>query len=217
MATMTQKDAWQLAGQTVAAHRDELRALTTHAELFEWAKANSLATQNLFPKFKSELRKQVHVDYDALRAQAMTERAASLSAAASDAPLIRLCTAGDIEVNSFAVCDVEGGDPWYGLFHEKDRVTDQDEADLSAARKAIYLAGQARQYGELDVVRLELTVSNHMVDADSLRDAAVRGKVVVEVTVVDGDDDNPALEMCRVPGFRTWREVSLTDLIAQEG
>ena len=216
MTTMKANAAWDTASVAVRDHADELRQLTTHTELFGWAKEHDLNTKMLFPKFKTELRKQLHIDYDELRDQAMVEREAALSAAAEDesVPTIALWTAGDAEVDSFAVCNGEGGDPWYGTFHERDAVTDQDEADLAAARKAVYLAEQARKFAELDVVRLALVVSNHRVTAETLRKDAVRGRVVVDLEVVDGE--NPALEVCRLPGYRTWREVSLTDLVGQE-
>ena len=38
----------------------------------------------------------------------------------------------------------------------------------------------------------------------------------VTIDVVDDAADNPALEVCRLPGFRGWREVSLTDLLAAD-
>lgn len=206
---------WETAQKVVRDNATALRSMTTHTELYTWAKGNTLATKRLFPKFKTELRKQLHIDYDALREQAIADRYAQLTAVAGDAPTIELCCAGDGEVSTFAICNSEGGDPWYGDFYEEDPIYREGEqltADVSAAGKAIYLAGQAREFADLEAVKLVLTTSNHAVDIDVLRRDSVRHRVLVELAV---SDENPALPMCRdLPGYRGWREVSLTDLLA---
>ncbi|MCZ4537996.1 hypothetical protein O4159_21560 [Gordonia terrae] len=191
--------------------------MTSHSELFGWAKEHGIDNGSLFRKWKTELRKQLHVDYDALRQEAFDARLAEMDAAAEAAPQVMLYAAGDSEVNSFAVCSEHGDDPWYGEFHDNDRVTDQDSADLEAARKAIYLAGQVREYKGWELIALRLVVSNHRVTTQALQRDMFKHSVFVTVEVVDNGEDNPALEVCRMPGYRTWREVSLTDLIAAGG
>lgn len=204
---------WDTARDSVRDNADTLRAMTSHSELFTWAKDHGIDTGSLFRKWKTELRKQLHLDYDTLRQQAFDARLTEMDAAANTAPQVTLFAAGDIEVNSFAVCSEHGDDPWYGEFRDTDRVEDQDSADLEAARKAIYLAGQARDDKELDLIGLRLVVSNHRVTTRALQRDMLKHSVFVTVEVVDNGEDNPALEVCRMPGFRTWREVSLTDLL----
>lgn len=214
--TRTNNDAaqWDTARLAVRDNATELRAMTTHAEIFRWANDHGIDSGSLFRKFKTELRKQLHVDYDQLRAAAMAARLAEMADAAATAPVVRRYVAGDSEVSAFAVCGEDGDDPWYGDFHEKDNVDDdQDTADLAAARKAVYLAGQARQHHELELVVLELVTCNHHVTVDALARDLVRHKVHAHIEVVDNAEDNPALEVCRMPGFRGWREVSLTDML----
>lgn len=220
MSTTTKKnrtsdaDQWDLARLTVRDNATELRAMTSHAEIFRWADDHGIDSGSLFRKFKTELRKQLHIDYDQLRADAIAARLSAMAEAAATAPVIRRYVAGDSEVNAFAVCAADGEDPWYGDFHDKDDVDDdQDTADLAAARKAVYLAGQAREHHELDLVVLELVTCNHHVTADALARDLVRHKVHAHIEVVDNAEDNPALEVCRMPGFRGWREVSLTDML----
>ncbi|UOG23768.1 hypothetical protein MTX80_23505 (plasmid) [Gordonia amicalis] len=205
---------WDAARDAVRANSQALKAMSSHSELFAWAEGNGLNTPSLFTKFKAELRKQLHVDYNELRQKAFDARTEEMAQQAADAPQVTLYAAGDSEVNSFAICSEHGEDPWYGEFHENDRVTDQDSADISAARKAIYLAGQAREQESLELIGLRLVVSNHHVTADSVQRDSLRHKVFVSIEVVDHGEDNPALEVCRLPGFRSWREVSLTDLLA---
>jgi len=212
--TTTQAADWDLVAGVVREHGDALKAMQTHTDLFQFAKDNKLDTKSLFPKFKTELRKQHGMEYDELRARTLATREAELASAAADAPLITLCCAGDVEVDSYAVCNIEGGDPWYGTFHENDRVSDQDSADFEAARKAVYLARQAREFAGLDAVRLHLLVSNHRVTPAELLRNSLPHNVLVTVEVIDDAEGNPALERCRDNGFRGWREVSLTDLLA---
>lgn len=212
-STSDAKD-WDTARDSVRDNADTLAAMTSHSELFAWAKEHGIDNGSLFRKWKTELRKQLHIDYDALRQKAFDTRLAEMDAAADAAPRVTLYAAGDSEVNSFAVCSEHGEDPWYGEFWDNDRVDDQDSADLEAARKAIYLAGQARDYNKLDLIGLRLVVSNHRVTTRALQRDILKHSVVVTVEVVDNGEDNPALEVCRMPGFRTWREVSLTDLLA---
>ncbi|MCG7635300.1 hypothetical protein MHN80_23585 [Gordonia McavH-238-E] len=204
---------WDTARDSVRDNADTLKAMTTHSELFTWAQDHGIDTGSLFRKWKTELRKQLHVDYDDLRQKAFDTRLAEMDAAADTAPQVTLYAAGDSEVNSFAVCSEHGEDPWYGEFHDNDRVDDQDSADLAAARKAIYLAGRAREDKKLDLIGLRLVVSNHRITSRALQRDILRHSVFVTVEVIDNGEDNPALEVCRMPGFRTWREVSLTDLL----
>lgn len=205
---------WDTAQAAVRNNREVLGSMTSHTELFAWAKSNGIDNASLFTKFKAELRKQLHVDYDELRQKAFDARTEEMAQQAADAPQVTLYAAGDSEVNSFAVCSEDGEDPWYGEFHPNDKVTDQDGADISAARKAIYLAGQAREQESLELIGLRLVVSNHRVTAEAVQRDSLRHKVFVTIEVVDNGEDNPALEVCRLPGFRSWREVSLTDLVA---
>lgn len=213
MASNANQD-WDTARNTVRDNASELAELSTHTELYQWAKDQKLATKSLFPKFKTELRKQLKIDYDQIKADTLAAREQQLLAAAAEAPRITLWTAGDVEVDSFAVCNTEGGDPWYGDLHERDNVDDQDSADLAAARKAIYLAGQARAENELECVGLTVLTCNHHVTVEDLRVDMLRSRVAVTVEVVDDAAQNPALELCRTPGYRGWREVSLNDLLA---
>lgn len=205
---------WDTARDAVRDNSTALTAMTSHTELFTWAKDNGIDNGSLFAKFKTELRKQLHIDYDELRQKAFDERLEEMAQQAANAPQVTLYAAGDSEVDSFAVCSEHGEDPWYGEFHDNDKVSDQDSADISAARKAIYLAGQAREQNNLELIGLHLVVSNHRINHLVLQRDSLRHKVFVTIDVVDTGEENPALEVCRLPGFRSWREVSLTDLLA---
>lgn len=207
---------WDTAAAAVAEHADRLRAATTHREIRAWADEAKVTGKRMWPKVKTELRKQLDIDYDALRTATTDREAAEVSAAAAllDVPAIELYAAGDAECDSFAVVAVgDERDSWYGDFHPKDTIYRGDDltAELSAADKAVYLAGRARDAQGLDAVKLHLFISHPDVDTTALAATAARNRVAVEVEVTDM---NPAVAMCRAPGYRQWREVKLTSLFA---
>ncbi|WP_280386615.1 hypothetical protein [Nocardia wallacei] len=206
---------WDIATAAVADHADQLRQMATHGEIYAWAKEHDLTTRTLFPKVKAQLRKQLGIDYNSLREATNEQRAEQLAAAAADAPEIVLWAAGDDEAGTFAICNDEGEVLWYSTFHPNDRLYksgDQSSASTSAAEKAVYLAGQARrESGDIDGVRLTLRVSDHRLDTAIVTAAGVFARVLVAVDVTS--EDNPALEWCRAPGFKHWREARLSALI----
>ncbi|QHE73038.1 hypothetical protein [Rhodococcus sp. WAY2] len=207
---------WDEVGKAVKAGADELRALTTHSQLYEWAKEHKFATASMFPKFKTELNKRLDIDYDELRSIAQRERLAQIEAAAVDGPLVELWAAGDDEVSSFAVCGSEGFVAWYGEFFAGDKIRkegDQNSADLSAAGKAVFLAGKVREELEVDALTVRIHVLNHHVRSEDLMRASLGAGVVVEIDV---DDDTTALDWCREPGSKSWRETKLERLLARD-
>ena len=208
---------WDIASAAVSEHAEQLQQMTTHSEIYTWAKANDLTTRTLFPKVKAQLRKQLSIDYDQLRQTTNGHRAEQLAADAADAPEIVLWAAGDDETGTFALTDTEGGALWYSTFHSQDKLYnpgDQASASTSAAEKAVYLAGQARREADLEVVRLTVRVSDHRVDADAITRAGLQARAVVIIDVTD--EDNPAADWCRAPGFRNWREIDLSALLNTE-
>ncbi|MGK9274388.1 hypothetical protein KXR83_25660 [Williamsia muralis] len=210
---MTQDQDWDTAEQAVTDGADQLRTATTHRDIRAWAQDAGVATKRLWPKVKTELRKQLDIDYDRLRDDTVAAEAAEVDAAAADAPVIELFCAGDDEVATYAVCAVrDDHESWYGQFHDKDivyRPGDDLSAERSAADKAIYLAGKAREKAGLDTVRLILHTSHHELSAELLASTASRHRVAVTIELTD---QNPAIALCRAPGYRTWREIKLDSL-----
>jgi hypothetical protein len=208
---------WEKAKKIVAENADALKALEGHGEIYAWAKENKLATPSLFPKFKTELSKQLDIDYNALREQAYTQRREQIASAAADGPLLEVFTAGDGQ-GSFAVCGPDGSIVSYGSFHPDNLVFKEDDqlsADLAAADHAVFLAGQAREELDAEAARLRLHVLNHEVAADDpvLVRSAMKSRVDVTIEV---DENNEALEWTQEPGYKSWRETNLTILVVDE-
>ncbi|MDV8070700.1 hypothetical protein R4P64_29645 [Rhodococcus sp. IEGM 1366] len=214
--TSSSSAQWDEVGKTVKEGAEELAALTTHSELYEWAKEHKFATASMFPKFKTELNKRLDIDYDELRSIAQRQRLAQIEADAADRPMVEQWAAGDDEVSSYAVCGPEGLVAWYGEFYEEDEIRkegDQNSADLSAAGKAVFLAGKVREELEVPALTVRIHVLNHHVRAEDLMRAALSAGVVVEIDV---DEDTTALDWSREPGSKSWRETKLERLLAAE-
>ncbi len=211
---MTQTQDWDTAERAVTDGAEQLKAAKDHRQIRAWATEAGVATKALWPKVKTELRKQLDIDYDQIRADTVAAEAADIQTAAKDAPVIELFCAGDDEVASYAVCAVaDDHESWYGEFHAKDviyRAGDELSAERSAADKAIYLAGKAREKAGLDTVRLIVHTSHHDLTTEDLSATASRHRVAVSIELTD---QNPAIALCRAPGYRTWREIRLDSLI----
>ncbi|MGF6881772.1 hypothetical protein ABH933_001283 [Nocardia sp. GP40] len=210
------KSEWEVAAAAVKENAAALRAMTSHTQVYEWVKAHNLNTRTQFPKFKAQLRKQLGIDYDRLRSATLAQQAQELAVAAAGAPRIVLWAAGDDEAGAFGVCDEEGDALWYGTFHPDDfhhyLPGDQASASTSAALKAVFVAAQTRREADLPVLALTVQVSDHRVDADILLHAGASDQVAVTLEVTQ--EQNPALEWCRLPGFKGWRESDLSKLLA---
>ncbi|MDV8071279.1 hypothetical protein R4P64_32710 [Rhodococcus sp. IEGM 1366] len=163
-----------------------------------------------------EVGKAVKEGAEELRSMAQRQRLAQIEADAADGPLVELWAAGDDKVASYAVCGPDGLVAWYGEFYEEDKIRkegDQNSADLSAAGKAVFLAGKVREELEVSALTVRIHVLNHHVRADDLMRAALGAGVVVEIDV---DDDTTALDWCREPGSKSWRETKLERLVVAD-
>jgi hypothetical protein len=213
---MTTKNQWDAITEAVTADAEHLKTLTTHGELYAWAKEHDL-TGPQFAAVKHEFRK-IGIDYDSIREEASRLRLAEMNAeAAAGVPVIHLSAAGIDEVNSYAVCDAEGAVLWYGTFHERDRhyrKGNQVSADTSAANKAIFLASKARQLAKTDLARLHLTLTNPHVDTGQLIREATSWRLLLDIEIHD-DPTNPpaAVQWCETPGFQDWKEADLAALV----
>ncbi|MGV0152919.1 hypothetical protein ACSW29_06235 [Rhodococcus sp. GB-02] len=73
------------------------------------------------------------------------------------------------------------------------------------------MAGKVRKELEVDAPTVRIHVLNHHVRSGDLMRAALATGVVV---AIDVDDDTTALDWCREPGSKSWRETKLERLVA---
>ncbi len=215
MPKLSTTEQWERAQSAVAEHANTLQAATTHRELRAWAEAQDLTDPpSQWVKIKTELRKQLDIDYDQLRADTLAGETKALAEVGEDAPTITLCVAGDDEVKSYAICPPDNdSESWYGEYHPKDRVYvegDALSAETAAAEKAVFLAGKAREAIGADAVRLTILTTHPDLAATDLAASANRARVIV---TVEHTEQNPAVALTRAPGYRTWREIRLDRLV----
>ncbi len=205
---------WEQAAAAVRAAADELRSSDSSA-MRAWAKSNNLLSRSMWPKVKRELVKQLDLDYDVLRDAEATKRKNEIAEAAATAPLVELFAAGD-ERGSFAVLGPVDDAAWYGTFHKNDTVFkegNQRSADDSAAGKAIFLAGKAREDANVPAVRLLLHISNPEIDGNSLAGMAAKHGVALDLDITD---NNRAVDWCEEPGYQAWQAIRLSDLFIED-
>lgn len=219
MATKSNKtSAWDVAEEFVSTNAEQLRAAESSETIVELIQESGVMkkARGVWSKIVSELDKQLDIDFPGMRTREHEERVVQLQEVTAGAPVLHLFTAGDAEANSYAICDNEGAVQWYSEFHADDRLS-EDDPEASAAgktlEKAVYLAGQVREKTNLDGLALVLHHAHPQPERiDALVRKASAGGLLV--TFAHESEDNPAVEWCREPGYRSWREVKLKDLLA---
>jgi hypothetical protein len=230
---LSRAEEWAKAKEFVTEHADELRELDSPSALFKYCEKKRHGGKSLWPKVRTELRKQLGIDLDQMRAdaaQALADKARHLSDSAADAPTVELHTSGeliekisrddedDIEiVPVFAIADAAGNPVWFNSVHPKDRekITDELAVATDAARKAVWLAGQVRDDQGLEMVRVVIHHNHPGLDADALARSGVKHLVAVTLSHVDDPADNPATGICLdAHGYRDWHEHRLSDLLS---
>ena len=121
---LSRAEEWAKAKEFVAEHADELRELDSPGAIFKFCEKKRHGGKSMWPKVRTELRKQLSIDLDQMRADAaaaLADKARHLSAAAADAPTVELYTAGELVekpsrddpdeveiVPAFAIADLAG-------------------------------------------------------------------------------------------------------------
>ncbi len=198
----------------ITARERELTAATTHGQVFRIAAEHGLNNHESFPLFKRALKDRLGIDYDQLRSSTEAARhaaATELAEAASSGPHITLAVAADAAAGQFAVCGAAGQPVWYGRFRDDEQFDHQSHAEHAAARKAIWLAGQARMDSERPAATLHLTMSRPDVNPGDLESAAASARLLLDVRIADLD--NPASEWCAADGWLHYRSTPMASLL----
>jgi len=196
----------------VTAAAEQLRGMSTQ-ELYNYAVHRGWDNRSAFARFKSALADNDIVWVE--RKDRLADKAKDL--ASKDAPTIIMYTDAASTHNRFAICDQDGEPIWYGQFFEG--VSEQSEAELEAAKKALWLANKIKEDAGLDVLRLELrtdaewlTWANVVAEGDprggkarELGARAVRLGIALFVQHIPGVN-NPADSYTRTSGFLKWNE-----------
>ena len=192
--------------QTVAAHIDELRALPTFRDLAAWAEEHGLMTQARFPRFKKALAEH-GIDYAAMRSGVRGEERAAVR------HQITLFSDAKAKNLRFGICNQNGEPVWHG--RDFDELDEQSAAEMSAAKKAVWLASKIREANGFERLKLVLMVDAQWLvyangdtgggKAAALRSAAAKAGLVLDVRWISGKD-NPADAYTVCTGFMKWQD-----------
>ncbi|MGV0358889.1 hypothetical protein [Corynebacterium mastitidis] len=222
--TQELKDRWAAIDTVVFDHRKSLRAMSDHRDLKKFAEEQGWNNGSDFAAFKRALVK-IRVDYEQVReetqeqvAQENAQKAEQLAQLGEDVAQVWLWVAAvedsDSGQGSFALVDAEDDPVWYGDFHEQDRVREVGDvvsAEQSVAHKAIWLAGKALEAAGASVGRLHLTTMCPFLDEEALSVAGAKSGLAV-VLHVDPEDQR-AVEMAEAPGFMSYKQRDLSELV----
>ena len=218
---MSDTNRWDEIDSIVAQHKRALKKATSHEPLKEFAKEQGFDNKQDFGKYKVSLRK-IGVDYNELREETFKKRdeeqKKKLEALPEDAPTIRLWAAaqeGDDGEGSFAIVDADRNAVWYGRFFEDDhfrQAGDVVSGEISAAEKAVWVASRAFAAAGVEVGRLILETTCPDVYEEEMRASGARYGIAVDVRLTD---DDRAVEMALVPGYKRWQDSDLAELVSR--
>lgn len=210
--------------EIVAENIDELRAMSTHKQLFDWARAHGIDSAAGFASFKKTLLVG-GIDYEAMRASVNKESAAERESAATH--VVTLYSDAKAKYDRFGITSANGNPVWFGRFFSDDREYngEQSSGELAAAKKAVWLASKVKETIGATAIRLELHVDAEWLcyangveageksggKARTLAYAAQRLGVVLNVVWVKGTE-NPADKFTTCAGFKKWQDNDLAAL-----
>ncbi|WP_069162853.1 hypothetical protein [Nocardia altamirensis] len=213
---MNVTELWSRVEQVVSDNAAALRAMCTSGELYGWAVEQGMVGPILWPIVRTELMRQIGVDWEEMHAKELDRFSKALRAEAAESrAIIELYAAGSDDHSVYAVCDVDGRPIVCRHFHAEDRFYqrgDQLSADMSAAEKAVWLAGKACAAAGAASCAMTLHVASLFIEPDILAPLARRWHIWLDLDV---RANNPAVQLCHEPEFRDWHEVSLANLVSR--
>lgn len=217
------KEQWRDIQRDVLENKTFLRSVKDHNELKDFAARHGIDTGLKFGAFKTILR-TIGVDYDALREATVAEQdkefRAALEALTGQAPVVWLWAGASVDSagnGRFAVVDEDEEALWFGKLFETDRTFvpgDLLTAEQSAAEKAIFIARKCFDEAGVKAGVLMLATTCPDIDRDGLtvRAAQLGVRLVLEIT-----DDDRAICMAEVPGYRRWQDSDLAAVVKRYG
>ncbi|MFE9328230.1 hypothetical protein ACIHDR_43415 [Nocardia sp. NPDC052278] len=193
----------------------ELRGCTSYRQLDRVAAEHRFSSPGLFADFTAALRTEAGIDYTRLRENELARQQAHarLVERGTRGPHLLLWSAATTE--QFTLCRADGQVIWRQRFDDLTPPTViESEADglETAARHAIWLAGQARHDWGAPVATLHLILARRSSDLpENLKQAAFIAGLVLDL--ITDPDHNPAHEQSTATSPVDWRHIDLGTLI----
>jgi hypothetical protein len=195
---------------------EELRALTTTGELRTWAIKNQMDNRAAFPKFKTALL-EIGIDYDGIKSKDLQERANELESKITHE--LTLYVDAKASAQGYGICGVDGEVLWYGKFFKNEDADEQSDAELAAAKKAVWFALKVREELGHEAIKLNLFVDAQWLTYQdhagqkgyALTNLAERYNIKLNVEWISGKD-NPADKWTVTSGYKAWKDNPLKEL-----
>lgn len=184
-----------------------------------WAAKNSINNRGAFATFKKALM-QHGIDYNAMKHQKEERDRANLDELC-EFEITLYCDAKQ-STNRYGITDRNGLPVWHGQFFTDAAPEHQADAELEAAKKAVWLAGKVKEELGLKAIELNLYVdAEYLCYQDHYKQKgyvltiqAKKTNVKLNVRHVAGTD-NPADKWTVERGFKKWNETDLRSLVVK--
>ena len=214
--TGTKKSSKEIVAENV----ESLRKMTV-AELVQFGKSNGFDSRAGFAAYKRALSAS-GINFDALNAARREAKAEALETACKHS--LTFYSDAKASAGRFAICAKSGEVVWYGRFFDGEG-SEQSQAEMEAAKKAVWLASKvAESLGEA-AIALTLKVDAEWLcwangtdpkvggKAKALRETAQYLNVALTVEHIAGES-NPADRWTTERGFKKWSDNNLAALIS---
>lgn len=202
--------------EKVLAAKDQLIGLTNHSDLRNWAINNGMDNRSAFPRFKLAL-KEIGIDYNQMRSGRSQKESEELNQAIHFS--VELYVDAKASYGKFGITDKDGDVLWYGKFFDNDEAGEQSAAELSAAKKAVWLASKIKEAINENAIELILYVDAQWLTYQDhygqkgyvLTLLAKKYNIKLDVKWVKGVD-NLADKWTTTSGYKKWSDNDLSSL-----
>ena len=193
-----------------------LKGMKTHTELRDWAIKQGFDNRSAFPKFKTALN-EIGLDYDGIKTginKLSTEKLEN-----EITHTVTMYCDAKASAGRFGITDEDGNVLWHGRFFEDDDAEEQSRAELSAAKKAVWLAGKVKESIGAKAIEFNLIIDAQWLTYQThggqkgyaLTVLARKYNIKLNVQWIPGKD-NPADKWTIANGYKKWQDNDLKAL-----
>ena len=193
-----------------------LKGMKTHTDLRNWAIKQGFDNRSAFPKFKTALN-EIGLDYDGIKTGINKSSTEKLENEITHS-VTMYCDA-KASAGRFGITDEDGNVLWHGRFFEDDDAEEQSRAELSAAKKAVWLASKVKESIGAKAIEFNLIIDAQWLTYQThggqkgyaLTVLARKYNIKLNVQWIPGKD-NPADEWTIANGYKKWQDNDLKAL-----
>lgn len=194
-----------------------LKTFTSHNELREWAIKQGFDNRSAFPKFKNALY-EIGMDYDKMKYGKAKEKEQEIESYIKHS--LTLYSDAKASFGNYGICDKNGDVLWYGKFFSSDNASEQSDAELASAKKAVWFANQVKESLGEKALLLNLIIDAQWLTYQThsgqkgyvLTQMANKYNIKLNVEWISGKE-NPADVWTTTSGYKKWQDNDLNSLV----